>query len=90
MNEQNEELFCQSCGIRIKSSDEQGTEKDGSKSPHYCSYCYMRGEFLQADITVNEMIELSAVKANKINVMPYDEAKKLNSVVIPGLKRWRE
>ena len=38
--------MCQSCGMPLsKDPDGGGTETDGSKSPKYCSYCYVNGEF---------------------------------------------
>ena len=49
-------VFCQSCGMPLESDDVKGTEKDGSKSECYCSYCYQNGGFTQ-DITMDEMIE---------------------------------
>lgn len=32
-----------------------GTNADGQPSHKYCSFCYENGEFLQPDITVEEM-----------------------------------
>lgn len=53
--------FCQSCAMPM--SDEHfGTEKDGSKSEDYCSYCYQDGEFT-IDNSMEEMIDYSAPKA---------------------------
>ncbi|MCG6186203.1 zinc ribbon domain-containing protein [Maribellus maritimus] len=38
--------MCQSCGMPLsKDPNGGGTEKDESKSPKYCSYCYLSGEF---------------------------------------------
>ena len=52
-----EEKYCQSCGMPMGNGDElYGTEKDGSKSSDYCSYCYENGTFKQ-DCTMDEMIE---------------------------------
>lgn len=45
---------CQSCGMPIKDDSQLGLERDGSKS-RYCVMCYQDGEFLQPDITVEEM-----------------------------------
>lgn len=38
--------FCQSCGM-LMSKDPQhgGTNRDGTKSVDYCSYCYIDGAF---------------------------------------------
>ena len=51
---------CQSCGIPLH-RDQQGggTEKDGSKSARYCSFCYANGEFKSGNITLKEFSELS-------------------------------
>ena len=38
---------CQSCGMPLSKDPAQGgSEKDGSKSLKYCSYCYSEGAFL--------------------------------------------
>jgi len=42
----NTSKFCQSCGMpKAMDQGHGGTEKDGSKSEKYCSYCYKDGEF---------------------------------------------
>lgn len=44
MGQQN--TICQSCGMPLKRDPQGGgTQADGSKSGHYCSYCYENGEF---------------------------------------------
>jgi NAD-dependent SIR2 family protein deacetylase len=49
---------CQSCGMPF-AKDELGggTEKNGAKSPMYCSHCYLKGEFTLPDLTAEEMKE---------------------------------
>ena len=38
--------FCQSCGMPMsKDPQHGGTNRDGTKSADYCSYCYVAGEF---------------------------------------------
>lgn len=38
--------FCQSCGMPMsKDPQHGGTNRDGTKSVDYCSYCYIDGEF---------------------------------------------
>ncbi len=51
---------CQSCGIPLN-KDQQGggTEKDGTKSLKYCSYCYANGTFKSGNVTLKEFSELS-------------------------------
>lgn len=39
---------CESCGMPLTTKtypDCRGTEVDGSKNDHYCSYCYENGQF---------------------------------------------
>ena len=39
--------MCQSCGMPLsKDPKNGGTNKDGSKSDKYCSYCYKDGKFM--------------------------------------------
>ncbi|XMB86035.1 zinc ribbon domain-containing protein [Mycoplasmatota bacterium WC44] len=45
---------CQSCGMPFKNESQIVYESNGEKSK-YCIMCYSNGEFLQPNITVNEM-----------------------------------
>jgi len=64
-----------------------GTEKDGSKSEDYCSYCYQDGEFT-SDISMEEMIAYSAPKAAEATGMSEEAARKMCEDMFPHLKRW--
>ena len=78
--------FCQSCAMPM--TDEHfGTEKDGSKSEDYCSYCYQDGEFT-SDISMEEMIAYSAPKAAEATGMSEEAARKMCEDMFPHLKRW--
>jgi hypothetical protein len=47
---------CQSCGMPFsKDKKGGGTENNGQKSMMYCSHCYENGEFLNPNLSVNEM-----------------------------------
>ncbi len=50
--------YCQSCGMPMEESL-YGTEKDGTKSPDYCSYCYQNGAFT-GEMTMEQMIDFCA------------------------------
>ncbi len=51
---------CQSCGMPLhKDPQGGGTEKDGSKSTKYCSYCYSIGEFNGGNVSLKEFSEAS-------------------------------
>jgi hypothetical protein len=64
-----------------------GTEKDGSKSGKYCSYCYKDGEFTWKDCTPEQMREFCIEQMAK-GGMPKFVAKFL-TMGIPKLERWR-
>lgn len=47
---------CQSCGMPLaKDKHGGGSERDGTKSAEYCSYCYQQGQFTEPNITVTQM-----------------------------------
>lgn len=79
--------FCQSCSMPLDKPELRGTEKNGSESNEYCTYCYQHGAFLNPGMTLAEMktlvrkqMEIRKMDAALINMA-------LNS--LPGLKRWR-
>lgn len=79
--------FCQSCSMPIDDTALRGTEKDGSLSSDYCTYCYQRGQFIQPNMSLEEM---------KIFVRKIMEERKIPGNIIdmavgslPMLKRWR-
>lgn len=78
---------CQSCAMPLKKDPKGGsTNKDGSKNTMYCSYCYENGEFLQPDITADEMKDF--VK-NKLKEMGFPGfLAGFFSKNIPKLERW--
>jgi len=88
-----EMIYCQSCGMALTSEDVKGTEKDGTKSQEYCSYCYKDGAFAQ-DITMEEMIEINLKYLDEWNKdsnekFTIEEARGKLKEFIPKLKRWQ-
>jgi hypothetical protein len=78
---------CQSCGMPL-AKDELGggTEKDGTKSPKYCSHCYMNGEFTLPNITVEEMKERVKQKIVEFGMPKFIAGMFTQN--IPKLERW--
>jgi radical SAM superfamily enzyme len=64
-----------------------GTEKDGSKSNEYCTYCYQDGSFVNPGMTFDEMKALIKEQMEKRNIDNAIITMAVNS--LPGLKRWR-
>lgn len=83
------EHFCQSCGMPIIEPSVQGTERDGSPSEDYCTYCYQHGEFTY-ETDLDNMIEGCAPYLMQSTGMNRDEAVSLMGAMLPNLKRWRE
>ena len=87
MNDQPTGPFCQSCAMPMAKPDDFGTEADGSPSQEYCTYCYQKGEFVQPDMTKEEMIEFVAKKMSEMGMD--DEMVVKTKQFIPQLKRWQ-
>lgn len=80
--------FCQSCGMPLeKDPGRGGTDKNGSKSDKYCSYCFVDGSFSSPEID-------TAKKMQKFCIQKMKE-QGMNGIVawlftrnIPRLERW--
>ncbi len=82
--------FCQSCGMPIsKDPQKGGTEKDGSKSEKFCSYCYQEGEFMSPEINTPEKMQELCIEKMKEQGMSKFVAW-LFTRGIPKLERWKD
>lgn len=79
---------CQSCGMPLTSTDQFGTEMDGSTNREYCIYCYKDGKFEQPGMTLEGMIEMCTTIL-KEEGMDEESARSMLSNQLPFLKRWR-
>lgn len=84
--------FCQSCGMPL-SSENRGTNADGSRNEDYCMFCFKDGKFVQ-DMTMEQMIEHCAQFTDEINRqsgqnLTKEEAKEMMRRFFPHLKRWK-
>lgn len=79
---------CQSCSMPL-SKDKQGggTEKNGSHSTTYCSFCYDQGSFTDPNLTLEDM-------RRKLNIVL--KRMRTNAIMtkfilwrLQYLKRWR-
>lgn len=85
-------LFCQSCGMPMQTSDLFGTDAGGTPNRDYCCYCYKDGAFLQ-DCTMDGMIEHCAKFLDEFNgacdtQLSKEEAVARMKQYFPKLKRW--
>lgn len=80
---------CQSCGMPFNKDPENGgTEKDGTKSIMYCSYCYKDGEFTQPDFTVTDMKKFCKEKMKEMGFPGFLAG--LFTMGLPKLERWKK
>ena len=82
--------YCQSCSMPAdKDPGHGGTEKDGSKTSKYCSYCYVAGEFTSPEIdTAKKMQTFCIEKMVECNVPRF--VAWLFTRGIPRLERWKK
>ena len=86
--------FCQSCGMKLNSIEDCGTNADGTTNFDYCKYCYKDGHFLQ-DVTMEGMIEHCTQFISEMNkMMPKpmtaEEYRRMAMQYFPMLKRWKK
>ncbi len=78
--------FCQSCSMPLDNPEMRGTEKDGSPSEEYCTYCYQGGRFTNPDMTVDDMKNFIEKEMRRRNIDVAIVNKAMDS--LKGLKRW--
>ncbi len=84
-----EQNFCQSCGMPLAAAEDYGTEADGSRSPHYCKYCYQQGAF-QGAMTMQEMIDFCTPMVVQANPgITAEQAQAQMHKFFPTLLRWK-
>lgn len=86
-------MLCQSCGMALNQESDKGTERDGSRSEEYCTYCYQQGKFVR-DLTMEEQIESNLCNLddwNRENGLNFskEEAREALSKFLPTLQRWK-
>lgn len=80
--------FCQSCGMSMGSPECFGTNVDKAKNDEYCCHCFQNGEFVDPNMTMEEMIDLSSSIMAEKTKMPEIKAREICESFIPKLKRW--
>lgn len=86
-------IFCQSCGMPMQTTDQFGTNADGSSNQEYCCYCYKNGAFTQ-DCTMDGMIEHCIKYLDEFNGACSTQYTKEEAIAqmkqfFPHLKRWK-
>ena len=65
-----------------------GTEADETLSVDYCTHCYQGGEFVDPDLTIEQMSAIAAdfIEADDVTMA---EAKAISKALLSELKRWQ-
>ena len=79
--------FCQSCSMPLDGPELRGIEKDGSKNPEYCKYCYSNGVFTFPGMTLEEMRSRIIERMEKENIP--EDIIEAAVIRLPLLKRWK-
>lgn len=78
--------LCQSCSMPLDANT-AGTEKNGTASKTYCKYCYQDGQFVNPNLTLEEMRQVIKREMAKRNIPDALTSQAVN--VLPTLKRWQ-
>lgn len=87
-----EKQRCQSCGMPLGFPLPEnffGTNADGSVNKEYCQFCFKNGNFTKADLTMDEMINISIEHMTSQLEFPREKAERLSHEIIPQLRRWK-
>ena len=80
--------ICQSCGMPMRKIKDYGIFINRNRSKEYCCFCFQKGEFVNPDITVEQMInQVAVIMANKMR-MTEEKARGMAEKFVPRLKRW--
>jgi len=84
-------IRCQSCGMPLaEAAGNLGTNKDGSNTFEYCSFCFKAGKFTNPSQTLSEVIQSSIENMTADLNMPVERATELANSFIPTLRRWQK
>jgi dipeptidase E len=87
-----ESKICQSCGMPVKTAEDFGTDRDGSRNQDYCVHCFKNGDFI-SDLTLDEMIALNVQHPDlysqntEVKITEEQTVEQLKQY-LPTLKRW--
>lgn len=80
---------CQSCGMPMNSSEQFGSNSDGSSNEEYCVYCFQNGNFTM-NVDRETFIDMQVMIAMEKMGMDEAQARTMANNVLPTLKRWKE
>ena len=85
------EKVCPSCGLPLNERI-LGNEINGTFSQEYCYLCYRNGNFIYADLTIDEMKQQITKMVNQSSGNKIQKwlTKKVRILQLETLKRWKK
>jgi len=80
-----DELWCQACGMPLKTDDSIAREPDGSFNEKHCRWCWVDGKYAGPD-TMEEMIEICVPHMGWSDP---EAARAFLQKQLPQLEHWR-
>lgn len=77
--------YCESCGKNFNPIIIHGTNEDGTKSNHFCQWCYDKGKFVEVELTQQTVLDRIIQK----NSPSPQELKKITKRIM-ALERWKK
>jgi hypothetical protein len=81
--------ICQSCGTPMSKIGDYGTLSGRKRSQEYCRFCLHEGKFIDPKITMEQMINRTAVLLAKKIKLTEEKSRRIMAGTIPLLKRWQ-
>ena len=86
---ENNNRFCQSCGVFLGGIVLPGTNVDGSINRDYCYSCLFYGEFTEPSLTKEEMIKRVSKTLLKLEGLKTADSRKEAIRLVSSLLRWK-
>lgn len=84
-----EKQRCQSCGMPLGLGF-FGRNTDGTENQDFCKMCWQGDNFIEPDLTSDQMVERSIYHMITVLHFAPEKAQQLAQSLIPTLKRWQD
>lgn len=86
--QQSQELLCQSCGVPLVRREDFGTCANGGRINDYCRRCYRDGDFVEPNLTKQEMMARITGQLMGRRGVSEEDARAVAHRVVSTLRRW--
>jgi hypothetical protein len=89
MNQSEQKIRCQSCGMPMEDWF-FGTDSSDQITKEYCRFCYVKGQFTEPELTVDQMIQRNMDFMTRKLKIAEEKSREFSYALIPTLSRWRK